>query len=175
MTKQSRLDSVFINIAKEVATLSHCVRSKVGAVLVKDGNIISFGYNGTPSGIDNCCEVRSYMDAESAAYMNPEWIELTWPLKDEDGHRYKLQTKSTVIHAESNAILKAAKSGYAVEGSTLYLTLSPCLDCCKLVLQSGVTRVLYLNNYRNLEGVEFLKQFIKVEQYVPTAILPESN
>lgn len=173
MNKQSRLDKVFINIAKEVSSLSYCTRSKVGAVLVKDGNIISFGYNGTPAGIGNDCESRKYLD-DSAAYMDPEWIETMWPLKDEDGHRYNLITKSIVIHAESNAILKAAKSGHAVEGSTLYLTLSPCLDCCKLVLQSGINRVVYLKPYRNLEGVEFLNQFIKVEQYVPTAILPES-
>ena len=130
----NKLDKVFINIAKETSTLSHCVRSKVGAVLVKDGNIISFGYNGTPSGMDNSCEEDN----------------VTFP---------------HVIHAECNAILKAAKTGNSVDGSTLYLTLSPCLDCSKLILQSGIKRVVYLNQYRNLEGVNFLKQFIEVEQY----------
>jgi dCMP deaminase len=130
----NKLDTVFINIAKETSTLSHCVRSKVGAVLVKDGNIISFGYNGTPSGMDNCCE------------------------RDD-------VTLPHVIHAEVNAILKAAKTGNSVDGSTLYLTLSPCLDCSKLILQSGIKKVVYLNRYRNLEGVNFLKQFIEVEQY----------
>ena len=130
----NKLDKVFINIAKETSTLSHCVRSKVGAVLVKEGNIISFGYNGTPSGMNNCCEDN----------------DITLP---------------HVIHAEVNAILKAAKTGNSVDGSTLYLTLSPCLDCSKLILQSGIKRVVYLNQYRNLEGVDFLKQFIEVEQY----------
>ena len=130
----NKLDKVFINIAKETSTLSHCVRSKVGAVLVKDGNIISFGYNGTPSGMDNCCE------------------------KDD-------VTFAHVIHAECNAILKAAKTGNSVDGSTLYLTLSPCLDCSKLILQSGIKRVVYLNEYRNSQGIDFLKQFIQVEQY----------
>ena len=130
----NKLDKVFINIAKETSTLSHCVRSKVGAVLVKSGNIISFGYNGTPSGMDNCCERDN-------------------------------TTLSHVIHAECNAILKAAKTGNSIDGSTLYLTLSPCLDCSKLILQSGIKKVVYLTNYRNLEGVEFLKQFIEVEQY----------
>jgi dCMP deaminase len=130
----NKLDKVFINIAKETSTLSHCVRSKVGAVLVKDGNIISFGYNGTPSGMDNTCE------------------------KDD-------ATFAHVIHAECNAILKAAKTGNAVDGSTLYLTLSPCLDCSKLILQSGIKRVVYLNEYRNPQGINFLKQFIEVEQY----------
>ena len=132
--KQKRLDSVFMNITKEVATLSHCVRFKVGAVLVKDGNIISMGYNGTPAGMDNCCEKDNV-------------------------------TVPHVIHGEVNAILKAAKTGTSVNGGTLYLTLSPCLDCSKLILQSGIKRVVYLTTYRNLEGVEFLKQFISVEQY----------
>lgn len=130
----NKLDKVFINIAKETSTLSHCVRSKVGAVLVKSGNIISFGYNGTPSGMDNSCEENDI-------------------------------TLSHVIHAEVNAILKAAKTGNSVDGSTLYLTLSPCLDCSKLILQSGIKKVVYLTNYRNLEGVDFLKQFIEVKQY----------
>ena len=130
----NKLDTVFVNIAKETSTLSHCVRSKVGAVLVKDGNIISFGYNGTPSGMDNCCEEDNV-------------------------------TLKHVIHAECNAILKAAKTGNSVDGSTLYLTLSPCLDCSKLILQSGIKRVVYLNVYRNTQGIDFLSQFIEVEQH----------
>jgi dCMP deaminase len=132
--KQKKLDKVFMNITKEVATLSHCVRFKVGAVLVKEGNIISMGYNGTPAGMNNCCE------------------------RDD-------VTLPHVIHGEVNAILKAAKTGTSVNGGTLYLTLSPCLDCSKLILQSGIKRVVYLTAYRNLEGVDFLKQFIIVEQY----------
>ena len=132
--KQRKLDEVYINVAKQISTLSHCVRSKVGAVLVKEGNIIAFGYNGTPSGMDNCCEKE----------------DVTLP---------------HVIHAEVNAILKAAKTGAAVEGSTLYLTLSPCLDCSKLILQAGVKRVVYLETYRHLDGPNFLKQFIEVEKY----------
>ena len=123
-----------MNITKEVATLSHCVRFKVGAVLVKEGNIISMGYNGTPAGMDNGCEKDNV-------------------------------TVPHVIHGEVNAILKAAKTGISVNGGTLYLTLSPCLDCSKLILQSGIKRVVYLTAYRNLEGVDFLKQFITVEQY----------
>jgi dCMP deaminase len=132
--KQKKLDKVFMNITKEVATLSHCVRFKVGAVLVKEGNIISMGYNGTPAGMDNGCEKDNV-------------------------------TVPHVIHGEVNAIIKAAKTGTSVNGGTLYLTLSPCLDCSKLILQSGIKRVVYLTAYRNLEGVDFLKQFITVEQY----------
>jgi dCMP deaminase len=132
--KQKKLDEVYINVAKQISTLSHCVRSKVGAVLVKEGNIIAFGYNGTPSGMDNCCERDNV-------------------------------TLPHVIHAEVNAVLKAARTGAAVDGSTLYLTLSPCLDCSKLILQAGIKRVVYLETYRNLDGPNFLKQFIPVEKY----------
>jgi dCMP deaminase len=134
MEKQQKLDKTFINIAKEVGTLSHCTRSKVGAVLVKDGNVISFGYNGTPAGMHNGCEENNV-------------------------------TKDEVIHAEMNAILKAAKSGNAVDGSTLYLSLSPCQNCCKLIIQSGIKRVVYLEGYRDLKPIEFLSKFIEVEKY----------
>jgi dCMP deaminase len=134
LNKQLKLDEVFINIAKEIGTLSYCTRSKVGAVLVKDGNVISFGYNGTPAGMDNACEENNV-------------------------------TKDEVIHAEMNAILKAAKSGNAVDGSTLYLSLSPCQNCCKLIIQSGISRVVYLEGYRDLKPIEFLSKFIEVEKY----------
>lgn len=134
MPTKKELDCVYINIAKEVSTLSKCVRAKVGAILVKDGNIISMSYNGTPAGMDNCCEENGV-------------------------------TKQSVIHAEMGAILKAAKSGYAVEGSTLYVTLSPCQDCCKLILQSGIKRVVYKDEYRDPSGISFLKQFIQVDHY----------
>jgi len=134
MPEQKQLDKVFTNIAKEISTLSKCNRFKVGAILVKDGNIISMSYNGTPSKTDNCCEKDNV-------------------------------TLPHVIHAEVGAILKAAKTGNSVNDSTIYLTLSPCLDCSKLILQSGIKRVVYLTAYRNLEGVDFLKQFIIVEQY----------
>jgi dCMP deaminase len=134
MNKQQKLDNTFINIAKEIGTLSHCTRSKVGAVLVKDGNVISFGYNGTPAGMDNGCEENNV-------------------------------TKDEVIHAEMNSILKAAKSGNSVDGSTLYLSLSPCQNCCKLIIQSGIKRVVYLQDYRDLKPVEFLSQFVKVEKH----------
>ena len=163
-SKQSKLDKVFLNIAKEIANLSYCTRSKVGAVIVKDGNIISFGYNGMPKSMDNCCEDKMYMAYDAGGWIDVDTIEETWPFKDHLG-QYRLITKSEVIHAESNAIIKAAKTGSAVDGSTLYLTLSPCLDCSKLILQSGIKRVVYLNEYRSTEGIDFLKQFIQVEQY----------
>lgn len=131
--KQVILNRVYINIAKEIANLSHCQRAKVGAVLVKNGNIVSFGYNGTPAKMDNCCE--------------------------RDG-----VTKSEVIHAEMNAILKAAKSGLSVDGATMYLTLSPCKECAKLILQSGIREVIYDEEYRDRSGIEFLQKFINIRK-----------
>lgn len=160
----TKLDTVFINIAKETSTLSHCVRSKVGAVLVKDGNIVSFAYNGTPSGMDNCCEDKIYIASDVGGWIDIDTIDETYPHTDDIG-RYKLGTKQHTIHAEMGAILKAAKSGYAVSGSTLYLTLSPCIECSKLILQSGIKKVVYLENYRDTKGIEFLKQFIEIEKY----------
>jgi dCMP deaminase len=138
--KQKKLDRLFLNIAKEISTLSHCVRAKVGTILVKDGNIISMGYNGMPSGMENCCEETT-----------------------EDGG---LITRSEVLHAESNALLKAARMGLSTQDTTMYCTLSPCKDCSKLIMQSGVKRVVYLELFSRDNGsVDFLKQFISVEQY----------
>ena len=115
-------------MAQEWSKLSHCSRKKVGALIVKDGMIISDGYNGTPSGFDNCCE-------------------------NENG-----ETNWYVLHAEANAILKIARSNNSANGATLYITLSPCRDCSKLVLQAGITRVVYINGYKDDEGLKFLKK-----------------
>jgi dCMP deaminase len=133
--KQKRLDRVFMNIAKEVATLSHCQRSKVGAVIELDGNVVSFGFNGTPKGMPNCCEDENNV------------------------------TQPYVIHGESNAILKAARTGHSTRGGTLYLTMSPCLDCAKLILQSEIKRVVYLEEYRDPTAIQFLSKFLKIEKY----------
>lgn len=125
--KQLRYDLAYLRMAKEWAKLSHCTRKQVGALLVKNGVIISDGYNGTPSGFPNTCE----NDAGET-------------------HWY-------VLHAEANAILKVAKSTNNAHGSTLYITLSPCKDCCKLILQSGITRMVYLDAYKDTTAIDFLK------------------
>ena len=114
-------------MAQEWAKLSYCKRKQVGALIVKDRMIISDGYNGTPSGFENQCE-------------------------DESG-----QTHWYVLHAEANAILKLASSTQSAKGATLYLTLSPCKECSKLVLQSGISRLVYINHYSDEEGITFLK------------------
>jgi dCMP deaminase len=126
--KQLKYDRAYINMAFEWGKLSHCKRKQVGALIVKDRMIISDGYNGAPTGFDNCCE-------------------------DEKG-----ETKWMVLHAEANAILKVAASTQSSEGATLYITLSPCRDCSKLILQSGIKRVVYARAYKDLSGVEFLKE-----------------
>ena len=118
-----------MSIAKEVANASYCKRAKVGAILVKDDNIISFGYNGTPAGFENICEC-----------------------KNED------ITRKEVLHAESNAITKCSKSCYSSSNSTLYITLSPCYECSKLIIQAGIKEVVYLKEYRNTEGIDLLKK-----------------
>ena len=115
-------------MAHEWGTLSHCERKKVGAIIVKDGMIISDGFNGTPTGFDNHCE-------------------------DEEGY-----TKWYVLHAEANAILKVAKSTNSCEGATLYLTLSPCKECAKLIHQSGIKRLVYIKEYKDSSGLKFLKK-----------------
>jgi len=119
----------YMSIAKEVSKASYCKRAQVGAVLVKDDNIISFGYNGTPSGFENVCECEN-----------------------ED------TTRKEVLHAESNAITKCSKSCYSSLNSTLYITLSPCFECSKLIIQAGIKEVIYLEEYRHTEGIDLLKQ-----------------
>lgn len=127
-SKQKRYDQAYMRMAIEWAKLSHCKRKQVGALIVKDRMIISDGYNGTPSGFDNCCE----NDAGET-------------------HWY-------VLHAEANAILKVAGSTHSCTGATLYLTLSPCKDCAKLILQAGIKRVVYLSGYKDNSGLKFLEK-----------------
>ncbi len=126
--KKSKYDKAYLRIAKEWGQLSYCQRKKVGAIIVRDKMIISDGYNGTPSGFENCCE-------------------------DENNN-----TKWYVLHAEANAISKVARSTQSCEGATLYITLSPCKDCSKLIHQSGIKRVVYHQEYKDCSGLDFLRK-----------------
>ena len=128
MTKQERYDRTYLNMAKEWSKLSHCSRKQVGALIVKNGMIISDGFNGTPTGFDNRCET--------------EENETNW----------------FVIHGEANAILKCARNGHSCDGATLYQTHSPCKDCSKLILQSGIKRLVYAEDYKDSDGVDFLRE-----------------
>lgn len=137
---RKNIDEIYMNIAAEIAELSYAERKKVGAILVKDGSIISHGYNGTPHGFDNSCEFINQHD--------------------------ELETRPEVLHAESNAISKVAKSTNSSEGSTLYVTLSPCYQCSKLIIQSGIKRVVYREQYRLDDGLKLLLMAgISCEQY----------
>ncbi|MBY8963510.1 dCMP deaminase family protein [Flavobacterium coralii] len=135
--KLNKYDKAYLRIAREWSRLSYCNRRKVGAIIVKDRMIISDGYNGTPSGFENCCE-----DTEGL-------------------------TKWYVLHAEANAILKVARSTQSCEGATLYITMSPCKDCSKLIHQSGIKRVVYQDDYKDNSGIAFLERAGVIVDCVP--------
>ena len=146
------------------AECSTAVRLQVGCVLVKDNRIISIGYNGMPAGWDNDCENVEWCSA--GGWLSAEEIIEGWPYEgtylDADGNemqgRYRLKTKPEVLHAETNAIAKLAKSNESGMGATMFITHAPCLDCAKLIYQSGISSVLYRDAYRDTSGIEFLKK-----------------
>jgi dCMP deaminase len=139
MADQKELDLAYLKMAHIWASLSKAKRKKVGCLIVKDGAIISDGYNGTPKGFDNSCEFY----------------------KDD-----LLVTKPEVLHAESNAITKLAKSTQSSDGATMYTTLSPCLECSKLIIQSGISKLVYSEYYNNKEGLDLiLKSNIDIKNY----------
>ena len=135
--KQEKYDRTYLQMAQTWGELSYCERKKVGALIVKDRMIISDGYNGTPSGFENICEDDDY------------------------------QTKWYVLHAEANAILKVASSSQSCKGATLYITLSPCKECSKLIHQSGIKRVVYARAYKDASGIDFLKRAGVVITHLP--------
>lgn len=138
MASQEKLDQTYMAMAEKLSQLSHAMRAKVGAIIVKDTHIIAEGYNGTPAGFDNACEYVDYVD--------------------------HVHTKPEVLHAESNAIAKIAKSTNSSLGSTLYTTLAPCLDCSKLIIQAGIARVVYKTRYHSSGIPLLLKAGIHVDE-----------
>ena len=155
--------------AKVFSELSHARRLQVGAVIVKDNAVISYGYNGMPAGWDNNCENKVY-DPGAGGWLDPDEFDEKYPFEEwheEAGRnvRYGLKTKPEVLHAESNAIAKLAKSSNSGSGADLFVTHMPCLDCAKLIYQSGISRVYYNKNYRDDAGIDFLKKSgVEVEQ-----------
>ena len=144
--RQLELDKRYLRMAAVWAKNSYCVRRQVGALIVKDRSIISDGYNGTPSGFENVCE-------------------------DEEGC-----TKPYVLHAEANAITKMAKSNNSSQGATLYVTAAPCMECSKLIIQSGIRRVVYRDSYRLTDGIELLERAgILVEQISQQELAEDEN
>jgi len=142
----------YMKVAETFADLSYARRLHVGAIVVKDDRIISIGYNGMPSGWDNTCEDTEY------TYDERDTVNNEWTYNKDTKQWSKLKTKPEVLHAESNAISKLAKSNESGMGATMFITHAPCLDCAKLIYQSGISSVLYRNAYRSNEGVEFLKK-----------------
>lgn len=136
MEKETKFDASYLEMASVWAKNSYCVRRKVGAIIVKDRMIISDGYNGTPAGFENVCE-------------------------DDNG-----LTKPYVLHAEANAITKVAKSGNSSLGSTMYVTAAPCVECAKLIIQAGIRRVVYKDDYRVSDGIDLLRRAgVEVEKF----------
>ncbi len=142
MIKEKYLGT-YMKTAKLFAEHSSAVRKKVGAVIVKDDRIISIGYNGMPAGWENNCEEK--------VYKIDGW------LVDDEGS-YELKTKPEVLHAESNAIAKLAKSSESGDGASMFITCAPCMDCAKMIYQSGIKEVFYGEEYRNNDGIEFLNK-----------------
>ena len=137
LEKQKKYDSAYLKMANTWGELSHCQRKKVGALIVKDRMIISDGYNGTPTGFENVCEDEEHF------------------------------TKWYVLHAEANAILKVASSTQSAKNATLYITLSPCTQCSKLIHQAGIKRVVYAKAYRDSSGLEFLEKAGVAVKHLP--------
>ena len=144
MATEYELDNAYIDISRRWAAMSKAQRLQVGCIIVKDNQIISDGYNGTPSGFNNNCEYDTYKDGLPV-----------------------LVTKPEVLHAESNALMKLARSTNSSVNATMYLTCAPCFDCSKLIIQSGIKRVVFQDSYRCMEGVSLLeKAGVKVEQFI---------
>ena len=155
--------NLYMDWADRTAQLSYAKRLQVGAVIVKDDSVISYGYNGMPAGWDNNCEDKVW-DSGAGGWLDPEEFLAKYPYEahsDEDDSfigRYGLKTKPEVLHAESNAIAKLARSSQSGSNASVFITHAPCLDCAKLIYQSGISSVYYRNSYRDMAGVEFLEK-----------------
>jgi len=162
-----KYDKVMLETAKLFGNLSKCEKKKVGAVIAKEGRILATGYNGTVSGFDNICEVSTKCIScngrgETLLSFKDTIPEVCPHCK---GTGTKLVTSPFVIHAEQNVLMFCAKNGIPTDETTMYITLSPCETCAKLIVQVGIKRVVFLEQYKNTEGIEFLRQAgIKVEK-----------
>lgn len=161
----------YMAIAETTAKLSTAIRLKVGSVIVKENKILATGYNGTPTGWDNNCEDKVW-DRGSGGWLSPEEIEEQYPYEGyhngaERMVRYGLKTKPEVLHSEANAITKIARSTESSDGATMFCTHAPCLECAKLIYQSGIKQLYYRDQYRDDAGIQFLeKSGVSVTQHV---------
>lgn len=168
----------FMQIADATSKLSYAKRLQVGAVIVKDNQVIGTGYNGMPAGWENNCEEKEYMNRDAGGWLDIDYINEHWPLEEvetvyysdettnKDIKRYRLKTKPEVLHAESNAIAKVSRSTMSSEGATLFCTHAPCIECAKLIYQAGINNVYFREQYRDDSGLKFLAQGgVNVHQY----------
>ncbi len=168
--KQKFID-YYMDVADRTAKLSSAIRRQVGAVIVKENRILSYGYNGMPTGWSNECEYKDYMSGDAGGWLNPDEIYEKWPFEEydpevESNRRYRLVTKDEVLHAESNAIAKVSGSTESSEDATLFVTTAPCIHCAKMIFQSGIKNIYYRDTYRDNTGVEFLvKGGVSVTKY----------
>lgn len=157
--RQIEFITSYSQIAKHWSQHSYCVRRKVGALIVKDNAIISDGFNGTPSGFENCCEIQLPLHGYKT-----ENGHLT--INEEDHSKVMLKTRPEVLHAESNALMKCARMGRATDGADLYVSCSPCIECSKLIIQAGIKRVFFSELYKDVSGVLLLlKSGIEVNYF----------
>lgn len=158
------VEIIYMQIAYQTAKLSYAERRRVGCIIVKDEQIVSFGYNGTPHGFDNVCEEIQTRKPDNPDHRN---ILKEKGYECDDVCCSKSITKREVLHAESNAITKLAKSTMTSDGADLYTTTAPCFDCAKLIIQAGIRRVYYSEDYRDMSGVELLnKTNIEVKEVI---------
>jgi dCMP deaminase len=168
--KQKFID-YYMDVAERTSKLSSAIRRQVGAVIVKENRILSYGYNGMPTGWTNECEFKEYMSGDAGGWLNPDEIYERWPFEEynselESNRRYRLVTKDEVLHAESNAIAKVSGSTESSEGATLFVTTAPCIHCAKMIFQSGIKNVFYRDTYRDDAGLDFLqKSDVNVHKY----------
>lgn len=170
--KQKFID-YYMEIAEATAQLSYAKRLKVGTVVVRDQKILATGYNGTPTGWDNDCEDIELMPDTAGEWLDTDDVLTKWPFEGkfwisgkEVNTRYRLKTKDIVLHSEANALTKIARSTETSEGATMFCTHAPCLQCAKLIYQSGINKLYYRSHYRDNSGLEFLqKSNVDVEHY----------
>lgn len=152
-----------MDVAERTSKLSSAIRRQVGAVIVKENRILSYGYNGMPTGWTNECEYKDYMSGDAGGWLDPDEIYERWPFEEydkelESNRRYRLVTKDEVLHAESNTIAKVSGSTESSEGATLFVTTAPCIHCAKMIFQSGIKSVFYRDTYRDDAGIDFLQK-----------------
>jgi dCMP deaminase len=162
---KNKMKEFYMNIAVECSKMSKAIRLQVGAIIVKDDNILSFSWNGTPAGWDNNCENKEWCSA--GGWLDPEEIEEQWPYEgtylDANGNemqgRYRLKTKPEVLHAERNALDKLAKNGgVGGKDAVMFSTHAPCMECAKSIYGAGITELYYKDDYRSVDGIYFLKK-----------------